>query len=304
MFKKAAPLLVIMTILVGCDTNGSETNNTIEGNSVVDATSSEAHTIDQLLAHESNIADNGFIIINDKNDYPDFIENLRYSEKKTDNVYSICAFDGTVIFELETTIYPIFNDGITPYSKNGVSYGYIDLNGNVIVEPVYEQADYFCNGAAKVSEGKDEYFINISGEKSQDQKLSGYNGKTDDFINYNAFTGEYLMYCKKTDRVYGYADKDGAYYDMTNFSEISSFNNGYAFVTDINGDSYFINSDFEQVTRDLKIDLYYDIDFQNDDWCGATYVFDDGYFTATIMNETTNYVPERKLIKICPELYN
>lgn len=303
MFRKAAPLLAIMAMLVGCGTNDDKPNNTSQGSSVIDSTISESHTIDQLLLHEMNIKDNGFIIINDKNDFPDFIENLRYCEKKTDNVYSICTFDGTVIFELETTIYPIFNDGITPYSKDGISYGYVDLDGNVIAEPVYEQAGYFCNGTAKVSESKNEYFINTRGEKSEDQKLKGYSGKTDDFVSYNAFTGEYLMYCKKVDRVYGYANKDGTCYDMPNFSEISSFNSSYAFVTETSGNSYFINSDFEQVTRDLKIDLYYDIDFQNDDWCGATYIFNDGYFTATIMNEATNYVPERKLIKICPELY-
>lgn len=317
MIKKIVFCLATICVvtLTGCDCSpdvseniGSHEDNL--GNDTYESAETTRDVIllqgnEDIIANPNNLVDNGFIIINDPNDYPEFIEELRYCENISDNLYSVTNFYGDEVFKLESVFCPIFVDDLSPFSEDGINFGYIDINGNIVIEAKYSKAGYFCNGTALVADNSNEFYIDTNGQITENTKFYGYEGAINDFTYCNAFTGKYLMYCRTDNdkRIYGYAEKNGALHDLNEFRVLSSFNGEYAFVSDISGNSFFINTNFEQVTRDIKNDLYYDIDFCENDWCGARYIFEDGYFVATIRNESTGYVPQKKLLKICPELY-
>ena len=128
---------VVFLVATACGTSDGSTEATSSSN---DVSSNETVSVidyesdNKLLENPKNIAGNGYIIINDEADYPDFIKDLRYVEKIDDDLYSVRDFADNEIFTFESEKYTLcFSEGISHFCKDG-KWGFVDLDGNVIIE--------------------------------------------------------------------------------------------------------------------------------------------------------------------------
>lgn len=49
--------------------------------------------------------------------------------------------------------------------------GYVDLDGNIVIEPRFDNAYYFCNGTAEVSENGETFYIVLMGKRQTTQNI-------------------------------------------------------------------------------------------------------------------------------------
>lgn len=192
---------------------------------------------------------------------------LLTSCKPNDNNYSITFFsDGLAL--------------VTKYSDNNeLKYGYMDKNGNEVIECIYYKAEGFNNGLAIVASNYTTYFlINTKGEK---KSIEFTKLKYD--YNYNVYYGQtiyksYLLNDKGetlatfNDKIsefsegysvvqdmgkYGYIDVEGNIVDHFKYDMASSFKDGKAIVID-QGNYYIIDKDFNKIfdAGNKTIELY------------------------------------------------
>jgi hypothetical protein len=138
---------------------------------------------------------------------------------------------------------------LVPFKNNGL-FGFMDFEGNQIIEPIYEYLGFYNEGlAVAVKNGKYGYidkgnnviidFIYESGSDFEDgRSIVGLNGKVGvinraghtiipiDFIDLGNFS-EGLIYAKR-DSLYGYYDNTGFQRIEEKFTEAFSFNKGLA----------------------------------------------------------------------------
>ena len=320
-YKVIIPMCV-MTFLSACGGASDSSEKKSSANDVSSSVVTNAADLkldEELLANKNNTAGNGYIIINDEEDYPDFVKDLRYVEKLDNDLYSIRDFAGNELFTFESEKYSLcFSEGISHFCKDG-KWGFVDLNGNIIIEPQYDGTGSFFNGTCYVQLGSDEFFIDKNGEKADDRKYLGFEGSLDELKEmlgenswFSKFTGTYmgcgrLAQSEDEQTVFGYADKDGNFTEIkedfgTNFY---SFYNGYAAIeTNFRKQLYFIDENLKRVTGniyDICNDEFVPIDFLNDGMLDREYVFEGGYFISTLKSDDP--LGERKVIKIAPELY-
>ena len=103
-------------------------------------------------------------------------------------------------------------------------FGYIDKTGAVVVKPLLDLANQFCEGMALVKSRDDEYFfINHTGKKAFALEFTpeprGCNGYSDG-----------LAAVRQND-IPGFIDKTGKFVIAPQFDSVGNFNNGRAFVT-------------------------------------------------------------------------
>ena len=311
-----ALLAVFMTLVTAaCGSSDKADSQGVSGSSdILTDESSQAQLYEELniksneelLANEKNIAGNGFIIINDEADYPEYLNDFRY-----DCGGRVLDFWGNEVFSVEQNDL-FFNCGLSPHKFENGLYGYIDLNGETVIEPIYSSALYFVNGSAQVTTEDETFFIDLNDNKTDDTMYNGYNGSFDRHDFYGAFTGKYLVYQDALEDIiaigYGYSDADGNDTPMDNAKTAFSFVNGYAFVEAGNGEEYyFIDEDFNRVTdfsqtEGIRITPKTIVNLINEQYflIGIEYVLQDGYF---VVNTGTASEPDFVLAKICPELY-
>lgn len=266
---------------------------------------------DMLISNPQNVIGNGYIIINDESDYPSWIKDFRY-----DCGGNVIDFWNNVIFSVDDNDL-FFNCGLSPHRFENGLYGYIDINGNTVIDPIYSDARPFVNNSALVTLDGESLYIDNEGNVTSDQMYNGYNGSLDEHVFYGTFTGKYLLYEDVIEDelkiLYGYSDCNGNDTEIKNARKAYSFVNGYAFIEIVNEEKnkyeyYFMNEDFERVTdfsketniiiRPEKILHLYD---EENFIMGIEYVCDDGYF---IVNRGSGMEPSFTLLKIIPDLYN
>lgn len=296
-------LLSASLVLSGCSFVGGDKSDDVHSS---DSIGQAADISADILSSPDNEICNGYVIIRDEATYPDSLKDFRYD-------WGGCVMDfwGNEVFSVaEDDLF--FNCGLSPHKFENGLYGYIDINGDTVIAPMYDSARPFVNGSALVSEDGDDYYIDINGDKCEDKMHEGYSGALDSHEFYGTFTGKYLLY-QDADfyepghmRIrYGYSDTNGNDTPVPGASTAYSFVNGYAFVTEVS-DWYFIDENFERVTdfSDMRIirlpndivGLYDEDNFQ----MGIEYVFDDGYF---VVKTGLASDPKFLLVKIVPELY-
>ena len=293
-------------------TEKASSSNDVSSNETISVIDSELDN--KLLANKKNTAGNGYIIINDENDYPECIKEIRYIEEIDSDLYSIKDFWGNEIFILESTSFPYFKDGVSNFTQNG-KIGFVDINGKIIIEAQYDMAGSFFNGTSIVVKDGNEFYIDKTGNKADNKRLQGFEGSLDalkkelgDNLKYTVFTGQYMLctvipQSDNEEAVIGYADKKGKFTQINNIFNGYQFYNGYAAVENKDGELYFIDENFHRVTGniyDICNDEFVPIDFL-DNFTGTEYVFKGGYFISTLKSDDS--LGERKVIKIAPELY-
>lgn len=159
--------------------------------------------------------------------YPVYNEIDRFHEGRAialdDQGYAVLDERGNVFFRNKNFV-GNFEDGRAVFAvvtNNKWLYGYIDINGNTVIQPIYESAGNFNEGRAVVKQGDGKYAL-------IDRK-----GSVLRTFNY-AFVGDYaegLMTFKQTDQgKFGYIDETGKIVIPAQFSMAMAFNDGRAVV--------------------------------------------------------------------------
>lgn len=103
-----------------------------------------------------------------------------------------------------------FEEGLAPVRLNG-TYGYINTNGQFVIEPQFDRAYEFSGGEAKVYFGSKPYIINKKGEK-----LFEHNG-----VDISGFAGSNYAFLKTKSGKVGLINKQGTLFIDTIYSDIT-----------------------------------------------------------------------------------
>lgn len=126
------------------------------------------------------------------------------------NKFGVIDKSGKWIVQPEYNFISGFNSGLSPFQKNeNEKYGYMNLKGEIVIEPKYDSAGWFYEERALVCEEQKNYddstcgFINLKGEYITDKIFSQYHSLW--------FSEGLAMVCsgKNENLLCGYIDKDG-----------------------------------------------------------------------------------------------
>lgn len=316
MKKIALTFLLIGSILLcGCSDNSiSSSSDPVDQDSAAVSDSADqdsaAVSNDDIISNPKNEVGNGYVWIRDEADFPAWVSEFRYADSN-----SVFDYWGKEIFSVAEHDL-LFSCGVSAHKFENDLYGYIDLNGETVIEPKYSEARPFVNGSALVTENDERYYIDLNGNRCEDKTHEGYHGDFTKHYWYAPFTGKYLMYqdadMEHARVSYGYSDANGVDIDMPNVIKAYSFCNGFALVEAIDEnqhiENYFIDEKFNRVTdfsyKKIESDIFahrmVNTTIEGDLMLGLEYVYGDGFF---VMNTGSVFEPEFELFKIVPELY-
>ena len=154
---------------------------------------------------------------NAKDDAYHFSENL--ASVSFDGKYGYINTDGDFVIEPQFEEAEDFKNGIARVRTNG-KYGYINTNGKFVIEPQFDNVGDFRDGIAYVKLNKKYGYINSKG---------GYIIKPQlDFASYYFAEG---FACVEVDGKYGYINTNGKFAIEPQFDNAEDFNNGIARVS-------------------------------------------------------------------------
>lgn len=98
---------------------------------------------------------------------------IYYPNKKLNRIHAqfeqkslFLDFEGNeIIAPCEYTIYMHSDDGLAEFEDTNGLYGYMDLDGNIVIEPQYTSAETFVHGLALVKKDDKLFYINEKNEK-------------------------------------------------------------------------------------------------------------------------------------------
>ena len=310
--------IVIMFTACGNASKSSETTLSSNDVSISDSTSKsesdetvkyEYKSTEELLKNSLNRAGNGFVAVNDKNDIPDFINELLVPFHDDEYLWGYKTIKGDVVLEPQfDTAYDFDNNqAAIVYYENGEST-VIDSKGNNII-PIGDYTQIITEGGIiNLYDGNDgvERFYDYSGnelslEEFYQKFYSGVNdinklnlrnnfannenGNDNKTKKYLPFSEGYLPFETKS----GVGMLDANCNIVKTFSDsnmITCRSNGY-FGVGFMGDVNFYDTDFNCVTETLDIGLFRP---------KSSVVYPGGY-------TYIYYADEIFVIKIAPELY-
>lgn len=303
---KRIALLLLLTgsiLICGCSDESLESSS----NPMNMETSSKSD--DDILSNPNNEVGNGYVIIHDESDYPSCLKDFRY-----DCGGKVIDYWGNEVFSVSENDL-LFSCGVSAHRFDNGLYGYINKNGETVINPVFSEARPFVNGSALVMQDDESYYIDLNGNRSEDKTHEGYHGDLTKHDYYSTFTGQYLIYqdadIEHTSVNFGYSDANGNDTDMPNITKAFSFVNGFALVeaTESNKkEYYFIDENLERVTDfsdEIEDRIYLkntmeSVRLEGELLLGLEYIYGDGYF---VVNTGDARDPKFELYKIVPELY-
>ncbi|MBQ7258014.1 MAG: WG repeat-containing protein [Abditibacteriota bacterium] len=112
-----------------------------------------------------NACDRGLLDLNGNVIIPINKENIAYIGdnnfiiKEQGKKYIFDAKDKKAVFD--ATHLGLLSDGLIPFSKDGENYGYVDINGKIVIPPMYTFAGNFSEGIAMVAKGRGLWYQRI-----------------------------------------------------------------------------------------------------------------------------------------------
>ncbi len=144
--------------------------------------------------------------------------------------------NGNMVIEPKYNRAEAFNDDnvAVVYDSAKDAYGIIDSEGNYKIEPSFHSMELCGNGMAFVAENeKDAYqFINLEGERLTDKKYSDNIGYTD--CDSQFFDG-YIAVLDRKEKVFGFLDENLNYLVEPKYDEVCNFSHGMAVVKNKDG---------------------------------------------------------------------
>jgi hypothetical protein len=148
-------------------------------------------------------------------------------------------------------------DGLFPY-KVFHKYGYINKKGEIIIQPLFKQADRFIGGIARIRQGK--YYGAIDTKGNIVIPL--------EYEDLDSFNGYELAPARKTGKM-GFIDKKGNTVLPFIYDAADSFSEGMAAV-EIDNNYYFIDT-----TGKKLFSFQADGAYKFHDGCAVIYIHDD-----------------------------
>ncbi len=189
-----------------------------------------------------------------------FFSSASYSQGMFSDGLGLVAFHGTGFinkqgkiaiipqFSLRTDEVGNFSEGLA-HVKIGEKFGYIDKNGQTVIEPKYDWAEPFSEGLARV--------------KEYSKKGLGFIDKKGNYVlepvyrNVGKKFSEGLVSFQSTDNKWGYMDKKGSQIIKPQFAQAENFKNGIARVESQK------DSGYEYLFINKKGNLVIDFKFEN-----------------------------------------
>jgi hypothetical protein len=147
-------------------------------------------------------------------------ENLHNDHRyiiKVNNKYGYIDVNGNVIIKPEYEDARIFVEELAPVSING-SWGFIDKSGNTVIQPIYDSVLFFSEGLAAVSKNKKWGFIDKKGNliimiRFDEVRISGFTeGLSAVRLNYK----------------FGYINVKGEFIIAPEYDDVDSFQDSFA----------------------------------------------------------------------------
>lgn len=144
----------------------------------------------------------------------------------------------------------IFQEGRALFLTDSGKYGYIDVNGKVVIEPIYDRASLFCNNSARVYKAQNEKY----GETFLIDKDGKVYFKVNPHHQIESLSSQYkVVYSEKIDkkRAYGILNEQGEEIQKASkkYSEIKPFYKNYAVFENQSGEYGLMDKDGNTVIR-------------------------------------------------------
>lgn len=171
---------------------------------------------------------------------------------RSGNLYGAINLSGTLVIPMIYDFCSIFNEGYARVKNAADKHGFIDKNNNLVVDYMYEDAEYFVNGLACVVAGGKSGFIRPDGSVAipfsydlagsfwedrawvQVDELFGFIDKTGTYIATPQYTdaGDFAegLAPVETGGLWGYIDASGTMVIQPQYEGAMGFQNGVAMV--------------------------------------------------------------------------
>ena len=145
-----------------------------------------------------------------------------------------------------------FSNDMAAVMDENYRCGYIDINGDIIIDYIYENASEFSEGYAIVSSGSDAFIIDKKGN-IQGKRISAESSLDDIYVISPFKSGVALI---KADSMlynysppqYMYIDKEGETHILPDGHYCLGFSEGYGAIATEKGKWYFVNTNFDCVS--------------------------------------------------------
>ncbi|MBN2897738.1 MAG: WG repeat-containing protein [Clostridia bacterium] len=172
----------------------------------------------------------------------------------TSNGYEVTHYEQADSISLEYA-----SEGLISFYNDSWKYGYMNTSGKVVIDPIYDSADDFHSGVARVSKEDETLFIDMTGKVLF--KESDISDQFDDYVDVYSFS-EGLALVEVGYYDVGYINIKGEFViPVGKYTSGGSFSEGIAYVSDDDGD-YAIDQE-GKVVFELNYDWEY-YDFKHD----------------------------------------
>ena len=145
-----------------------------------------------------------------------------------------------------------FSNDMAAVMDENYRCGYIDINGDIIIDYIYENASEFSEGYAIVSSGSDAFIIDKKGN-IQGKRISAESSLDDIYVISPFKSGVALI--KADSMLYNYSPPQYMYIDKEGETQILpdghyclGFSEGYGAIATEKGKWYFVNTNFDCVS--------------------------------------------------------
>ncbi|MBD0378929.1 WG repeat-containing protein [Paenibacillus sedimenti] len=191
---------------------------------------------------------------------------LNYDKCDEDVLDSITVLEVQLREESKIPLISNETTDLSPFRKNG-QYGYINDQGDIVVPPIFDRANYFSNGLGRINYKGKIGFINHAGEyviepdldwassfsdnrcvvdKADRSMVINRSGELISEIDRKSYTSNWKFREGKVnvetpEKLYGFMNEHGSWFIEPTYKEAGHFNDGYAWVTLPSRQTLFIN---------------------------------------------------------------
>ncbi len=150
---------------------------------------------------------------------------------------------GEELFEMRFADGDYLSDGMYMVQDGNGKYGYVDAHGKLVIEPVYDRAQSFGGGLARVEKDGERFFIDKTGTRVLDYDPAW--GRMGRFENGYALVND-------GEGLYGVIDETGKYIVPCEWEWVDTSFNWYDFIrVEKEGKVGFLNTKGESVTGEM-----------------------------------------------------